>query len=99
MRGLCARKSNENPQVTFHLMNNIGFFIRQLYLSVKVSDRNENEDAGGSDILDAFKRLSSPGTTPGQTNMAHRLQELEGIESLITEEEYDHKRQDIINSI
>ena len=103
---LCTRKSKDNTQVSYHIVNTMGKsinmdggnYVTELRISVKLSDGNNNGNNdgnnNGSDLY-AGKNLVST----GQTNTAQRLQELEGIKSLINQEEYNHKRQDILNSV
>lgn len=97
VKEICTRKSNDDPEITFSveqmplLTNGIlrlstqGMY--QLCISIKVAGARGNETGMGG----------VGGVVRGNT--AERLQELDGIKSLLTAQEYEQKRQNILNSV
>jgi len=99
---VCTRKSTESQQISFQLNTNQTFegftrrgrarinSLRVLSISINVSPN------AAAAAMDGFATTIM---TPGGTSTAQRLQELEGIKSVITEQEYQEKRRAILNTL
>ena len=90
LKELCTRKSNDTSQIIYSIIN----LLSKLSISVKVIDGNNN---GNNNVSELYAGMNLVLTE--LTNNPQRLQKLENINSLITQEEYDNQRQDILNSI
>jgi len=102
VRKICRKKSNERSDIAFYLRddllrakNVVGFLERRPnYIEVIVGERTE-----AYDIEARRNGFSSVIQYNSETAVAHRLEELEGIRSLIAEKEYKQKKKEILNDI
>jgi len=98
LKEVCTRKSNETSQISYSIIKlgggTLGLLYGKLSVSVKVTDGNNNGNNNGTELYAGMNLVSTE-----LTNNPQRLQELEGIRSSLIQEEYDDKRQDILDSM
>jgi len=108
VKKICTKKSNEHSSMTFHLRDDIFTQQARVLVSARGTSRThyievivgDGRETNVSNLEAGFNTIPSVAIeSRGQTRVAQRLQELDGIRSLITEQEYQQKKQDILSNI
>ena len=92
---ICTRKSNEDPLIAYSVGQSMSMCTFSIYGIYPLAIFVKTGETQGVSI---GMGNQTGGPTIG-TNTAQRLQELEGIKSMISNEEYEQKKLQILNSI
>jgi hypothetical protein len=107
---VCSEESSKYSNLSFHLRDDRVYTGRSVvainYIEVSMGSAPSTENAApvattnSSGSFSLFSQMATgAGVSTGGRNVAERLKELEGIRSLISEEEYNQKRSSILSDI